>query len=101
MYVAESGLPFGGAPPGGRIVRIEPTGGFVSLLDGLRPPVTGVTYYKSALYISEGGAPGRISRLFLNGQWETILDHLPGPGNYHTNMVAIGLMKRFTSARGQ
>ena len=100
LYVAESGLPFGGAPAGGRIVRIEPAGNFVCLLDRLRPPVTGVTHYKGALYISEGGAPGRISRFSLDGVWETILDHLPGPGNYHTNMVAIGPDEKIYFSQG-
>lgn len=94
-YVAESGLPFGGAPPGGRILRISPheQQGKSSpsiIAEKLRPPVNGLTFHNGSLYISEGGHPGRISRLDLNGQHTTILDNLPGPGNYHTNMVAFG-----------
>jgi hypothetical protein len=42
-YVAESGLPFGGAVPGGRIWRLELDGRRTLLLDGLRPPVNGLT----------------------------------------------------------
>src|SRR6266704_2292070 len=68
-YVAESGLPFAGAAPGGRIWRIGSDG---------------------SLYISEGGHPGRISRLDLDGRQTVILDNLPGPGNYHTNMAVFG-----------
>src|SRR5712691_11313789 len=89
-YVAESGLPFGGAPPGGRIWRIAPAGNHRLLAQGLRPPVNGLTFHQGGLYVSEGGHPGRISRLDPNGQLTVLLDNLPGPGNYHTNMVAFG-----------
>jgi glucose/arabinose dehydrogenase len=89
-YVAESGLPFGGAAPGGRIWRLEPDGTRTLLLGGLRPPVNGLTWHEGSLYISEGGHPGRISRLDPNGRRMTILGDLPGPGNYHTNMLAFG-----------
>jgi glucose/arabinose dehydrogenase len=90
MYVAESGLPFGGAPPGGRIWRIE--GERRELLAGdLRPPVNGVTFHEGALYVTESGHPSRILRLDpSSGQQETVLEGLPGPGNYHANMVAFG-----------
>ena len=90
MYVAESGLPFGGAPPGGRVWRV--TGDRRDLLvEGLRPPVNGVTFRDGFLYISEGGYPGRILRLELaTGRQETVVDGLPGPGNYQANMVAFG-----------
>jgi glucose/arabinose dehydrogenase len=87
-YVAESGLPFGGAPPGGRVWRVGPRREL--LADRLRHPVTGLVFYRGALYLSEGGTPGRISRLELDGTRTTLLDHLPGPGNYHTNTVAFG-----------
>jgi glucose/arabinose dehydrogenase len=99
-YVAESGLPFGGAAPGGRIWRLDPDGGRSLLLDGLRPPVNGLTWHDGSLYISEGGHPGRISRIDLDGTWRTILDNLPGPGNYHTNMVAFGPDGRLYFSQG-
>jgi glucose/arabinose dehydrogenase len=89
-YVAESGLPFGGAPPGGRVWRLARDGGRSLLAEGLRPPVNGLTFHAGGLYVSEGGHPGRISRLELDGQQTVIVDNLPGPGNYHTNMVAFG-----------
>lgn len=90
IYVAESGLPFGGAPPGGRVWRLAPDGTRSLLADKLRPPINGLTFHDGALWVSEGGHPGRISRLELDGGLTTILDNLPGPGNYHTNMVAFG-----------
>jgi glucose/arabinose dehydrogenase len=89
-YVAESGLPFGGAQPGGRIWRLERDGSRTLLAEGLRPPVNGLTYHQGGLYVSEGGHPARISRFDLDGRQTVILDNLPGPGNYHTNMVVFG-----------
>jgi glucose/arabinose dehydrogenase len=93
MYVAEAGLPFGGAKPGGRVWRVGPDGQRTLLAQNLRQPVNGLTFYQGSLYLSEGGHPagaGRISRLDLEGRQTIILDDLPGPGNYHTNMVAFG-----------
>jgi glucose/arabinose dehydrogenase len=90
LYVAESGLPFGGAPRGGRVWRVEEHGRDL-LVGDLRPPVNGVTHHQGALYITEAGHPSRILRLDLqSGRQETVLEGLPGPGNYQTNMVAFG-----------
>ncbi|MDJ0842158.1 MAG: PQQ-dependent sugar dehydrogenase [Acidobacteriota bacterium] len=89
-YVAESGLTFDGAPAGGRVWRLAPDGSRTCLKDDLRPPVNGLTWHQGALTIAEGGNPGRISRLYPDGRWESILDGLPGGGNYHTNEVAYG-----------
>ena len=88
-YIAESGLPFGGASPGGRVWRLE-NGRRSLVADDLRAPVNGLTFRDGALYVSEGGHPGRISRLELDGSRSTVLDDLPGPGNYHTNMCVFG-----------
>ncbi len=89
FYVAESGLPFGGAKPGGRIWRLDSNSDRTMLVENLRPPVNGLTLHDRHLYVSEGGSPARISRFDLDGNnQQVILDNLPGPGNYHTNMVA-------------
>jgi glucose/arabinose dehydrogenase len=88
FYVAESGLAFGGAPPGGRIWRLESDGTRTLLVQNLRQPVNGLALHDGLLYVSEGGNPGRISSLDLDGRLQkVILDDLPGQGNYHTNMV--------------
>jgi glucose/arabinose dehydrogenase len=90
VYVAESGLPFAGAKPGGRIRRVEADGSSTLVLDDLRAPVNGLTAHDGGFYIAEGGFPGRISRWTPGGERMTVLDGLPGRGNYHTNMVAVG-----------
>lgn len=87
IYIAESGLRFDGKKHAGRILRQEADGSFRCLKDDLRAPVVGLTWHRGSLYISEGGNPGRISRLSLDGEWKTVLDNLPGGGNYHTNQV--------------
>lgn len=89
-YVAESGLPFAGAPAGGRVLRVEEDGSTALVAEGLSQPVNGLTWHQGGFYVSEGGYPGRISRLTPDGERTTVLDGLPGLGNYHTNMVAVG-----------
>jgi glucose/arabinose dehydrogenase len=86
-YVAESGLPFAGAPPGGRVWRMQDGGKRSLLADGLEPPVNGLVWYHGTLIVSEAN---RITRLALDGGRTVVVDGLPGPGNYHTNMVVIG-----------
>ena len=88
-HVAESGLPFGGARPRGRVWRVERERGKVLLEEGFAPPVNGLTFHDDGLYVSEGGR-GCISRLEPGGRRTAVLKDLPGPGNYHTNMVAFG-----------
>jgi sugar lactone lactonase YvrE len=63
VYLAESGPPFAGAPEGGRVWRIDGDGGRTLLADGLRAQVNGLHLHDGALFVSEGGHPGRISRL--------------------------------------
>ena len=90
LHVVESGLNFSGPDTGGRLLRLDDKGRFRVLTSGLRAPVNGLTRHKGAWLIAEGGNPGRLSRVDDQGKRETILDGLPGGGNYHTNMIAVG-----------
>ncbi len=90
VYVAESGLPFGGARPGGRVWALDEDGRRCLLAEGLRPPVNGVVWHDGALFVSEGGHPQRMSHVARDGSRTTVLEGLPGPGNYQLNMVAVG-----------
>ena len=89
-YIAESGITFNGRPDSGRIWRIEKHDNRSLVADGFRPPINGLTFHDVSIYVSEGGFPGRIQKLNSDGHQTVILDNLPGPGNYHTNMVAFG-----------
>lgn len=89
MYVAESGLPFGGGPRGGRVWRIDQGGERTLLLKDLRQPVSGLTLHEGTLYVTEGGSPSAISRL-VDGALVPVVSGMPGPGNYHTNMCVFG-----------
>lgn len=85
-WVAESGLPFAGAAPGGRVRCIGKDG----FLGDLKWPVNGLAFHDGVFHVAEGGHPGRISRWAPGGERETILDGMPGLGNYHTNMAVVG-----------
>jgi len=100
LYVSEAGLGWGGAPPGGRIWKVKANGTRMLVADGLRDPVTGLTWHAEALFVSEGGCPGRISKVIPGEGRRTVLDNLPGGGNYHTNMVAFGPDDRLYFGQG-
>lgn len=89
-YVAESGLPFAGAPAGGRVLRLGEDGAAGVFAEGLRAPLNGLVWHDGGFYASEGGFPGRISRLAADGARSTVIDGLPARGNYHVNTVAVG-----------
>lgn len=100
LWVGESGLPFGGAPPGGRVLRWtgsldgadaeQGRAGFEEVAAGLRAPLNGLTWDEGGFLVAEGGRPGRVSRLSTGGERATLVDDLPGFGNYQTNMVVRG-----------
>lgn len=100
-YVAESGLRFDGRPQAARVLRLDLRGGEPEVLcSDLRAPVNGLTLFEGALWVAEGGNPGCISRVDLDGRRTVILDGLPGGGNYHTNMVAIGRDRKLYFGQG-
>lgn len=102
IYVAESGLSFGGAPPGGRVWRLDTDHGRqrrTLVAEGLAGPLTGLSWHEERLYVSEGGA-GRISRLDPYGGATTIVDGMPGPGNYHTNSPVVGADRKLYFSQG-
>ncbi|HVW98185.1 MAG TPA: hypothetical protein VHA56_19610 [Mucilaginibacter sp.] len=99
-YVAESGLPWDGAPGGGKVYQIGQDNTKKLLADNLRHPVNGLCWHEGGLIVSEGGYPGRISKIDTSGTRKTLLDNLPGMGNYHTNMVAVGPDGKFYFSQG-
>jgi glucose/arabinose dehydrogenase len=89
-HVTEAGLPFGGAPAGGAVVRIE-RGRPVTVVAGLRPPVNGLAFHEGRLFVTQGGAPAEISRYSARYEYEgAAVAGLPGPGNYQANMPLFG-----------
>ncbi len=91
LYVAESGLSFDRASPGGRIWKLTSDENPELLAEDLQAPVNGLTCHNDTLFVTEGGAPARITRITSDGtQCSTVLENLPGPGNYHTNMAVMG-----------
>jgi glucose/arabinose dehydrogenase len=101
-YVAESGLAFGDAAPGGRVWRLDDpaTGSARTLVaEGLAAPITGLCWHDGLLYVSEGGA-GRISRIDGGGNRSVVVEGMPGPGNYHTNMAVVGPDEKLYFSQG-
>src|SRR3954471_4292087 len=88
-YLAESGLSFDNARQtntnknnitGGRVLKVMEKDSNKDnnnlyetkvLAQGFRPPINGLTFYDNFLYVSEGGYPGRISRLSMDGNLKT------------------------------
>jgi glucose/arabinose dehydrogenase len=99
MYVAESGLRFAGAQPGGRVWRLDGPESRTLIAEDLAAPVTGLCWHDGNLYVSEGGA-GRIIRIDAAGERTVIVDGMPAPGNYHTNMAAIGADNKLYFGQG-
>jgi glucose/arabinose dehydrogenase len=99
-YVSEAGLGFGGAEPAGRIWAIAADGRRAVVADDLRPPVNGVTFHAGHLYVSEGTHGGCITRLEPGGARSVLVDNLPGPGNYHANMIVVGPDERLYFSQG-
>jgi glucose/arabinose dehydrogenase len=100
VFVSEAGLGFGGAKPGGRIWQVAADGHRVLVADNLRPPVNGVTFHEGHLYVSEGTHGGCITRLDPSGARAVLVDNLPGPGNYHANMIVVGADERLYFSQG-
>jgi len=98
-WVAESGLPFGGAPAGGRLVRLGP-GSPRTVAGDLRSPVNGLLRHGGAFIVSEGGRPGCLSRITEGGARSVLVDGLPGFGDYQTNMCAAGPDGRLYFSQG-
>jgi glucose/arabinose dehydrogenase len=98
-YVVESGLPFGGAPPGGRVWLLN-AGSRELVAEGLRPPVNGIAVHDGALYVSEGGHPAALTRIAVDGTRREIVSDLPGPGDYQVNGPVVGPDRRLYFAQG-
>ena len=99
-YVTTSGLPWDGARKGGEVFKINTDGKIETMANGFGYPVNGICFHKGSFIISDGGYPGRICRLDADGKVSTILGDLPGLGNYHTNMVAVGPDEKLYFSQG-
>lgn len=88
-YVGETGIGFARTPRGGRVWKVTPDGEKSLQAEGFGL-ITGLVFHDGSLWVSQGSNPGRIDRLELDGTVTTVIDNLPGGGNYHTGEVAFG-----------
>jgi glucose/arabinose dehydrogenase len=92
LHVIEAGYVYGekwGTP---RLLRLEADGRLVEVARGTMPPWTGLSFYKGAFLISEGGARdgGRIIRVTPQGSTTALIDSLPSMGDHHANRAVPG-----------
>lgn len=88
LYVVEGGYSYGEAWTRPALIRISENGDLkVIASGGDNGPWTGVDFYQGNFYIAEGGSKrgGKILRINLSGQIDTLLSDLPGGGDHHTN----------------
>jgi glucose/arabinose dehydrogenase len=89
-FIGESGVPFYDGAPSAAVLRIAMDGSREYVAQDLGRPLNGTTWFDGGLFISVGDDPGQIICIAEDGARTTIVNNLPGPGNYHINMVAFG-----------
>src|SRR4051794_37628878 len=92
VYVVEAGYAYVGQYATPRILRIEPDGRHSVIARGERrhTPWTGADFHGGNFYLAEGGYPGRISRVSMDGRITPILDGIPSNGDHFTNRPVYG-----------
>lgn len=88
LYVIESGYAYGEVflPP--KLLRVREDGSTTLIVEGEQNgPWTGITYHNQHFYIAEGGElkGGKILRVDMNGNMESLVENLPSLGDHHTN----------------
>jgi glucose/arabinose dehydrogenase len=92
LYVVESDYAYVEHYATPRLLRIESNGRKQVIATGERrhAPWTGGDFHGDAFYISEGGNPGRVSRITMDGRLTPIVDGLPSKGDHHTDRAVAG-----------
>ncbi|HZA07430.1 MAG TPA: hypothetical protein VE619_06985, partial [Nitrososphaeraceae archaeon] len=99
MFVAESGMGFGGLQPTPRILKID-TNGTISILTDrvLVGPITSIVYHQGQLYVANKAKISRVNP--SNGATADIITGLPAGGDHPTNQIAFGADGRLYFAQG-
>ncbi len=87
-YVIEAGYSYGEVFGEPKLLRIEPGGTTTQIAKGANNgPWTGITFYKGAFYVAEGGERegGKILRINMDGSIKELIANLPSVGDHHTN----------------
>src|SRR5438067_1439633 len=92
IYVIESGYAYVEHYATPRLLRVNADGRTEVIAAGNRKhgPWTGGDFYQGAFYVSEGGNPGRVSRITMDGHITPIVDGLPSKGDHHTDRPVAG-----------
>jgi glucose/arabinose dehydrogenase len=87
-YVIETGYSYGEVWLEPKLLRLDDAGKTTVVATGTKNgPWTGITFHDDSFYVSEGGemAGGKILKISMNGNIETLVENLPSIGDHHTN----------------
>ena len=90
LYVVEAGYSYGEVFTQPRLLRVEPDGRRIEIAAGDNSPWTGASFHDGAFYVSEGGSPGRILRITLDGEITRLVDNLPHRADHFTDRPVPG-----------
>jgi glucose/arabinose dehydrogenase len=88
LYVIEAGYSYGEVWGEPKLLRVDVNGTTTTIATGSKNgPWSGITWYKGAFYVAEGGEMdgGRILRITKDGKITAIISELPSVGDHHTN----------------
>lgn len=89
VYVIEGGYTYGPAKGPARVLKVDGER-LTPVAEGLQGPVTGALWHQGALYIAEGGAPGRISRVVPGQGRSTLVTGLRTFGDHYGSELVLG-----------
>jgi len=90
VYVLEAGYAYGEEFTTPRLLRVEADGAHTVIASGDNPPWNGMTLHDGVFFVAEGGDPGAILRITLEGEVTKLVENLPSLGDHHTNKPLVG-----------
>src|SRR5690242_20190011 len=89
MYIGYVGFAYVGLEPPPKILKVDHQTGNVSVFvdRGLDRPLTGITFHKGLLYVTNGG---KVSTVDMKGLLKNIIVALPGIGDHYVDQIAFG-----------
>lgn len=99
IYLAERGCIQGAWFGPARIMRIDP-GGELMELGVLDQPIASIVFHEGNLYIAEDAVDARILKVDSQGEVSTVVEGLPGGGDYGFSSLALDHQSNITFGIG-
>jgi glucose/arabinose dehydrogenase len=92
VFVIEAGYSYGESFTVPRLLRLEEGNRTSVVAEGKKSegPWTGGVFHAGAFYIADGGSPGRILKVELDGRKRVLVDGIPSRGDHHVNGPVVG-----------